>query len=92
MSDSKRIVPIALAAILGGCASSLSGVGGSERYACKAEDWTGGQYIVRGFGGAADVVVNLPQLWRAVETCGIFAIRDYDRDPRRQALLFDCVD
>ncbi len=40
-----------------------------ERFSCKAEDWTGGQYIVRGLNGAADVVVNLPQLWKAVEAC-----------------------
>jgi len=49
-----------------------------ERYACKAEDWTGGQYVVRGFSGASDVVVNLPQLWRAVESCGGRAVDPLD--------------
>jgi hypothetical protein len=38
-----------------------------ERFGCRAEDWTGGQYIVRSPNGAADVVGSLPQLWRAVE-------------------------
>lgn len=38
MSNPSPIVPIALAAILTGCASSLSGIGGSERYACKAPE------------------------------------------------------
>ncbi len=40
-----------------------------ERFACKAEDWTGGQYIVRSLTGASDVVISLPQLWKAVESC-----------------------
>jgi hypothetical protein len=39
-----------------------------ERFACRAEDWTGGQYIMRSPNGAADVVTSLPQLWRALET------------------------
>jgi len=38
MSYRNGIVPIALAAMLTGCASSLSGIGGSERYACKAPE------------------------------------------------------
>lgn len=33
-----RFVPPILAVALGGCASTLSGVGGSERYACKAPE------------------------------------------------------
>lgn len=31
-----RIAPVALAAALAGCASTMSGLGGKERYACKA--------------------------------------------------------
>lgn len=38
-----------------------------ERYGCRSEDWTGGQYIVRNMNGAAEVVMSLPQLWRAVD-------------------------
>ncbi len=37
-------------------------------YGCTADDWAGTQYIVRNrSGGAADVVVNLPQLWQSLE-------------------------
>ena len=38
MRAAKGMVPIALVAMLSGCASSLSGIGGSERYACKAPE------------------------------------------------------
>ncbi len=38
-----------------------------ERFTCRVDDWTGGQYIVRSPNGAAEVVTNLPQLWRAFE-------------------------
>jgi len=41
-----------------------------ERFGCRSEDWTGGQYIVRSPNGAAEVVTSLPQLWRAVESLG----------------------
>ncbi len=40
-----------------------------ERFSCKADDWTGGQYVVRSPNGAADVVTSLPQLWKAIESC-----------------------
>ena len=30
------LTPLTLALVLGGCATTLSGVGGSQRYACKA--------------------------------------------------------
>ena len=53
-----------------------------ERYHCRSEDWTGGQYIVRSPNGAAEVVMSLPQLWRAVEqVAGVAA------DPLEPALI-----
>ena len=37
-------------------------------YGCVARDWAGSQYIVQNLsGGASEVVVNLPQLWQALE-------------------------
>jgi hypothetical protein len=37
-------------------------------YGCTARDWAGSQYIVQNLsGGASEVVVNLPQLWQAME-------------------------
>jgi hypothetical protein len=51
-----------------------------ERYGCKAEDWAGGQYVVRGLSGASDVVTSLPQLWRAVESCGGGAVDPLDHE------------
>ena len=37
-------------------------------YGAVAEDWSGGQYIVRNLaGGASDVAPNLPALWKSLE-------------------------
>jgi hypothetical protein len=37
-------------------------------YGCQARDWAGNQYVVQNIsGGASEVVVNLPQLWQALE-------------------------
>ncbi|MEE8173428.1 MAG: hypothetical protein V3T62_10915 [Alphaproteobacteria bacterium] len=37
-------------------------------YGCSARDWAGSQYIVHNAsGGASEVVINLPQLWQAME-------------------------
>lgn len=37
-------------------------------YGCSARDWAGRQYIVHNAsGGASAVVINLPQLWQAME-------------------------
>ncbi|MDP7343815.1 MAG: hypothetical protein QGI52_08765 [Alphaproteobacteria bacterium] len=37
-------------------------------YGCSARDWAGSQYIVQNAsGGASEVVINLPQLWQAIE-------------------------
>ena len=37
-------------------------------YGCSARDWAGNQYIVQtASGGASEVVINLPQLWQAME-------------------------
>jgi len=37
-------------------------------FGASAEDWSGGQYIVRNMaGGASDVVPNLPALWKSLE-------------------------
>ena len=37
-------------------------------YGCSARDWAGNQYIVQNAsGGASEVVINLPQLWQAME-------------------------
>lgn len=39
-----------------------------EGYGCTADDFAGGQYVVRNkAGGATEVVANLPQLWLALE-------------------------
>ncbi len=37
-------------------------------YGCCARDWAGNQYVLQNkSGGASEVVVNLPQLWQALE-------------------------
>jgi len=37
-------------------------------YGCSARDWAGSQYIVQNAsGGASEVVINLPQIWQAIE-------------------------
>lgn len=37
-------------------------------YGCSARDWASSQYIVQNMsGGASEVVINLPQLWQAME-------------------------
>lgn len=37
-------------------------------YGCQARGWAGNQYILQNIsGGASEVVVNLPQLWQALE-------------------------
>ena len=37
-------------------------------YGCSAREWAGNQYIVQNAsGGASEVVVNLPQVWQAME-------------------------
>ncbi|MBR46836.1 MAG: hypothetical protein CMM31_10245 [Rhodospirillaceae bacterium] len=39
-----------------------------KHYGCQARDWAGNQYVVQNIsGGASEVVVNLPQLWQALE-------------------------
>ena len=39
-----------------------------KHYSCIAQDWVGSQYIVKNLsGGASTVVINLPQLWQAIE-------------------------
>ena len=39
-----------------------------DHYGCSARDWAGSQYIVHNAsGGASEVVINLPQLWQAME-------------------------
>jgi len=37
-------------------------------YGCSARDWAINQYVLQNLsGGASEVVVNLPQLWQALE-------------------------
>ena len=37
-------------------------------FGCRARDWAGNQYVLQNLsGGASEVVVNLPQLWQALE-------------------------
>jgi len=50
-----------------------------ERFSCKADDWAGGQYVVRSLTGAAELVGNLPQLWKAVEAVSGRAVDPLDR-------------
>jgi conjugal transfer pilus assembly protein TraV len=38
MSLVRQLVPLLTAVALGGCASSMSGVGGTDKYACKAPE------------------------------------------------------
>ena len=37
-------------------------------YGCTARDFAGSQYVVQNLsGGASEVVINLPQMWQAME-------------------------
>ena len=39
-----------------------------QHYGCTVRDWSGNQYIVQNLsGGASEIVVNLPQIWKAIE-------------------------
>lgn len=52
-------------------------------FGAVAEDWAGGQYIVRNrAGGASDVVPNLPALWKSLEF-----VTNRDIDPLRPDYL-----
>tara|TARA_B100001142_G_C13935251_1_gene500962 strand:+ start:107 stop:448 length:342 start_codon:yes stop_codon:yes gene_type:complete len=52
-------------------------------FGAVAEDWAGGQYIIRNIsGGASDVVPNLPALWKSLES-----VLNKDVDPLAQEFL-----